>query len=159
MAKPDRKFLDNMARQLTMEFPVVVGQGGAVTVDFAPVFLAPWAGRIASAVLVAGENGADGTDAMTMELDVLIGGISIFTTKPKLDRAAGTGIKSTLAAGTGITVGVLDATKLAIALNDEITASFDITRTTPETEYSDIVVSLILVPESDFDPDMTVVKS
>jgi hypothetical protein len=116
-------------------FSVYVNGNATADVTTAPVLAVPpqLAGRIVGAYLTHGENGADGTDPLFAELDVLINGTSIFTTKPKLDKTAGTGKRHTMAAATGVTVGVIDATKDDVVAGDLITATWDVTRTTPDT--------------------------
>jgi hypothetical protein len=119
----------------THTFSVYVNGNSTADVATIPVLAVPpqLAGRIVGAYLLHGENGADGTDPLNAELDVLINGTSIFTTKPKLDKTAGTGKRHTMAAATGVTVGVIDTTKDDVVAGDLITATWDITRTTPET--------------------------
>jgi hypothetical protein len=105
------------------------------------------AGRIVAAYLSVGTNGVDATNPLNLELDVLVNGTSALTTKPKIDKTAGTGKKNTIAAGTGITVGVLDSTKTAVAAGDHITATLDITRTaSPSTEIADVAVVVVIRP-------------
>jgi len=159
MAKADRKFLSTADKtQRVIAVPVVVGKGGAITADFEAHFNAPFAGRISDVVLIIGENGADASDPMNTELDVLIGTtpVSIFTTKPKLDKTAGTGTEDTVATSTGVIVGVIDATKDNFALNARIKAVFNLTITTPDTAYADTWARISLVEEGDMDPDPTV---
>jgi len=89
-------------------------------------------------------NGADSADDLSIELDVLIGGTSIFTTKPKIDKAAGATPETTAVADTGITQGVIDTTKDDVAAGDIITATLTMVRTTPDTEIHDVVVDVIV---------------
>jgi len=115
---------------------VMQGTDGNLTASVTYNFMAPEAGDIVDAVLGV-TNGADGTDPLNLELDVQINGTSCFTTKPKIDKTAGTGWKTTVASGTGITVGSLDTAKVAAARGDKITIVLTLVRTTPETESSD----------------------
>ena len=105
-------------------------------------FIAGAAGTIPSAGFTLGETGADGTDALSLEMDVLINGVTIFTTKPKLlggiGAAAAADGATTFVAGTGVTVGVVDAAANIVAPGDIITYSFTLTRTTPEDEMAEL---------------------
>jgi len=144
--------------QRVVAVPVVVGKGGAVTADFEVHFNAPFAGRVSDVVLIIGENGADASDPMNTDLDVLIGTtpVSIFTTKPKLDKTAGTGTEDTVATSTGVTPGVIDATKDNFALDARFQVIFNLTVTTPDTAYADMWARISLVEEGDMDPDPTI---
>jgi hypothetical protein len=122
----------------------VTADQSAKLVTFVPVFLN--GGRIVSAFLAAGENGADGTDPLSMTGDILINGTSIFSTLPGLAKAAGTGKKTTISAGTGITVGVINTEADNVATGDKITVTLDITRTTPETEMADVAMVFVVRP-------------
>ena len=101
-------------------------------------------GRIVGAYLVHGENGADGTDAMSNALDVKINTTSIFSTLPALAKAAGTGKRTTFAAATGVTVGVINTAADDVVAGDIVFAEFDITRTTPETEYANVCAVVVV---------------
>ena len=93
------------------------------------------AGAITMAGIQLAETGADGTDALTLEMDLKIGGTSVFTTKPKLACTAADGA-STFVAGTGITLGVIDTAHDDVVLGSLITCEAAIVRTTPETEMA-----------------------
>jgi hypothetical protein len=128
---------------------VICGGASAPTADATFVaFVAPagFYGTIKTFSGHIGTNVEDGTDAAQMAWACAINGVSIFTTAPVITKAAGTGAKNTLAAGTGITVAVLDTTKVAIVPGDIVTVTQDITRTTPETEYANVGFSLKIRP-------------
>ncbi len=95
------------------------------------------AGTISRAGFSLQNTGADGTDALGLEMDVLINGTSIFTTKPKLLATAADGA-DTFTAGTGVTVGVIDATKDDVVAGDNIRVAWTLTRTTPEDEMDSL---------------------
>lgn len=94
-------------------------------------------GTIALAGFSLGNTGADGTDDLSFELDVLINGVSIFTTPPALTKAAADGA-DTFTAGAGVTVGVIDAAANIVAAGDLITVAYTLDRTTPEDEIADL---------------------
>jgi hypothetical protein len=159
MALDDRKFLSTADKiQRVIAIPVVVGKDGAVSADFEAHFNAPFIGRVSEVVLIAGENGADATDPMNTELDVLLGAtpVSIFTTKPKLDKTAGTGTRDTSAAATGVTVGVVNTAVDRFLANARVKVVFNLTITTPDTAYDAMYARISLVEEGDMDPDPTV---
>jgi len=109
------------------------------TVTTQAIGLAHGAGTIVKAGFTCGETGADGTDPMSMELDVTIGAVSVFSTKPKLDTVAGAVDGAhTFAAGTGVTPGVLNAAAVTVAANSIIKTVWTLIRTTPETEMADL---------------------
>lgn len=98
------------------------------------------AGTIDRAGFSLQNMGADGSDALSAELDILINGVSIFTTKPALAKNAADGA-STFASGTGVTVGVIDEAANIVAAGDKITATWTLTRTSPEDEMADLCIS------------------
>ena len=100
------------------------------------------AGVISAAGMILEEAGDDGTDALTLTLDVQIGGVTIFTTAPVIDggNAACDGTVDTFNAGTGITVGVIDATANDYAALDLIEVTATLVHTTPETEMSGLTI-------------------
>jgi len=114
------------AGDLTASVNVVVGYARA-------------AGVISVAGFTLAETGADGTDALSLEGDFQIGGVTIHTVKPALDATAADGA-DTFTAGTGVTVGTIDAAANIVALNDPITFVGTLTRTTPETEMADLTL-------------------
>ena len=159
MAKSDRKFLSTADKtQRVLSIPVVVGKDGDVVADFNVHFNAPFAGRISNVVLGVIENGSDSADPMNVDVDVLIGTtpVSIFTTKPKLDKTAGTGTEDTVATSTGVTPGVIDVAKDDFDLDERIKVVFNLTITTPVADYTDMYATITLVEEGDMDPDPTV---
>jgi hypothetical protein len=108
-----------------------------------PVYSADVAGEIVDVGIYLDNTGADGTDPLELEVDVLIGGTTCMTTKPKLTKAA-SDKANTWAAGTGITVGVVDTTANTLAEGDEITTTLTLTRTTPEDEMAGAKVYIVL---------------
>ena len=166
MAKGVRKFLTNdQLAQRDMHYEHFEVEGD-ITADTSFDFLAPFDGRfddIGDIFFQAGNTGSDGTDPLNVKLDVLIDGTSIFSTLPQLNGVLTSGVAgaadgaNTLAAGTGITVGVLKAlASRQFSKGDPITVTFDVTRTTPEDEAADLRACVGFVAEQDRDPDMTV---
>lgn len=110
------------------------------SVDATLSHIARTAGTIADAGLRLGNTGADAANPLSLELDVLINGTSIFTTKPAITKAAADAA-STWAAATGVTPGVIDATKNILAAGDLVTYSLTLTRTaSPTDEMADAFV-------------------
>jgi hypothetical protein len=98
------------------------------------------AGKITEAGLHLVTAGADGTDPLSYELDVLINGTTIFSTKPKLNYYTGAvagANANTFVAGTGITVGVINAAANTVAIGNRVTYTLTRTATTPDTEAAD----------------------
>ena len=105
------------------------------------VFIPNFAGKITNVVLAL-QGGADAVNPLTLAAVVKKGGTAVCSTNPAYDKAAGTGSKSTYAAGTGLTLAVLktDGTE-QFAAGDLITVDYDITRTaSPGTELSQVAV-------------------
>ena len=99
-------------------------------------------GTVGVPVLQVANRGVDTTEALSLELDVLINGVSALTTKPKITKAADDG-DSTAVAGAGITVGVVDAAKNILAAGDLITYTLTLVRTaSPTTEIADAHVQV-----------------
>lgn len=158
MAFPSKVFLTNDNSQ--KRYPLILSGAadGNLAADDSYVFAAPFAGDIVDLpILSAGTNGVDSVDPLFTELDVLINGTSIFTTRPRLDKTAGAGQKDTATTGTGITQGVLKAAaSLVFAKGDLIKVTLDVTRTTPDTEFADVAFCVFLDADSDKDTDPTV---
>jgi len=127
--------------ELTYRVPLRVSVAGDITSNIAATLIdvAHGAGRIVRAGMVLGNTGADGTDALSAELDVLVDGTTVFSTKPALAKTAADGA-STLTAGTGVTVGVVNAAADDVAANSKVTYTLTLTRTTPEDEVADLFV-------------------
>jgi len=101
------------------------------------VFMPSEAGVISRAGFYCGETGADGTDPLSLEMDLQIGGVSIFTTKPKVDTVAGAADGcSTFVAATGVTVGVINTAVDDFVANELIELTGTLIRTTPEAEIA-----------------------
>lgn len=98
--------------------------------------LARAAGVVTRAGFTLSETGADTTNALSLEGDVLINGVTIFSTKPALAKTAADGAWTTVA-GTGVTVGVINVAADDVAANDVLTCVFTLTRTaSPGTEMA-----------------------
>lgn len=123
--------------------PKVIGywfsQDGDLTASVAasPMGTGHAAGAVTKAVFTLGNTGADGTDDLALEGDVLINGVTVFSVKPALTKAAADGAW-TESAGTGVTVGVIDTAADDVVQGDILTAAFTLTRTTPEDEMADL---------------------
>ena len=120
----------------------IIPQGdGDITADPGDVLLgiASGAGTIVKAGFVTPERGIDDTDELSIMLDIEIGGVTIFTTKPKITEKAG-GAASSFVAGDDIIVGVIDAAADDVVENDVIGLEWTLVRTTPDTEASGLTV-------------------
>ena len=114
---------------------------------------APFAGTVVDVILSHGENGADGSNPLSGELDVLNGGTTVLATKPKLAKAAGTGQETASVgiSGTGITAAVLHGTagNIAVLAGDVFTYTWTLTRTaSPSTEIADVCVTVVIEQET-----------
>lgn len=107
------------------------------------VFVPDFAGEIVNIIGALLENGADGTDPMNTTFTVKKGATSVSTTDAKLDKTAGTGIKSTYATATGITKVVLKTDgSQKFAAGDVINYTATLVRTTPETEAAGMSITI-----------------
>jgi len=110
----------------------------------AAIAVAHTAGTIPRAGFRLANTGTDASNPLSAELDVLINGVSIFTTKPVIAKAAADGAHS-FTAGTGVTVGVVNAAANIIAAGDVITYTLTMTRTaTPGDEMDGLLVDVEL---------------
>ena len=114
---------------------------GDITADPGDVLLgvASGAGTIVKAGFITSERGIDNTDALSVELDIEIGGTTIFTTKPKITEKTG-GAASSFVAGDDIQIGVIDAAANDVVANDVIGLEWTLVRTTPDTEANGLTV-------------------
>ena len=114
---------------------------GDITADPGDVLLgvASGAGTITKAGFVTSERGIDNVDALSVELDIEIGGTTIFTTKPKITEKTG-GAASSFVAGDDIQIGVIDAAANDVVANDVIGLEWTLVRTTPDTEANGLTV-------------------
>lgn len=134
---------------------------GDVTADVTVKAVAPFDGRFEDLNLIVGTvgtTGADGTDPLFIEFDVLKNGVTIFSTKPRIDDAAANG-SDLPGSGTpvaGVTAGVFAAEALrTFAKNDVLSVVIDVTRTTPETEAADAHMAVGLTPIQSKDTAIT----
>lgn len=133
--------------------PLVVAKQGSFTADQleTPAGVFPFDVEIVNVVGGVLTCGVDGTDPLSVQFDVktravaATSGTSVVTTKASIggqtggtgiSAAAGTGFRSTASAATGVVPVVLDSTKTTVAAGSLISVDFDITRTTPETEFA-----------------------
>lgn len=111
------------------------------------VGIAPCAGDITFAGFTLGNTGTDASNALSMEGDWLINGVTVFSTKPVIAKNASDGAKSTTA-GTGVTVGVLNAAAVAVVAGDIITFVGTLTRTaTPSDELDSLFAYCFIEPK------------
>ena len=129
---------DHSAR-LAEPFPAEITATAADQLVMAPML--PY--RVTGATFSVESVGADADDDLAIELDVKIAGTTIFTTKPKITKEASSPAFSG-AAGTGITPGEVDEDALEGDPGDRLTVSLNITRTTPESEITGVVVFICM---------------
>jgi hypothetical protein len=97
------------------------------------------AGTIVKAGFAMLDRGIDDADELSLEMNVAIGGSTIFTTKPQITEKAD-GAATSFASGDDIVVGVIDTTADDVAEFDVITVDWTLVRTTPDTEANGICV-------------------
>ncbi len=108
------------------------------------------AGKIRQVAFMTSQGDQEGSEELSVEVDVLINGVSCLDTKPKI--AYGTGEsseqRSTLVSGEfdGVTVAVLDNDARTFTRNDRITYDVDVTRTSPITEIAGLGVLVEIEP-------------
>lgn len=94
-------------------------------------------GEVSDLVLSVGDQGRDDTDALSLEADLKLNGSSIMSTNPTVEGASGE-------AGTA-TVGSDPAfSSHSVNRGDRFTLDLNLTRTTPDTEMSDINVAVVI---------------
>lgn len=159
MSNPLQKFYSN---QFANAVPGEIHRAGSATADITSnqsfSFVAAYDFRfdnIGDLFLVAPNTGTDASNPLSVALEVTIGGTSVFSTKPSIDKTASDGA-TTLAAGTGITVGVIDTANNAGSAGDVVTVTVEITRTASPTDEMVAQGVVKVTPLADYDSDMTV---
>ncbi len=126
---------------------VAAGSFSADSLNIA-LFSARAAGKISAVYLTVGTNATDATDALTLKGDVKINTVSALTTLPEIDggtTTAGSGRKSTIGgAATGIVPAVVNTAANTFVAGDVITTSLDITAVTPDTNYTDVYLTVVV---------------
>ena len=122
----------------TFDFTQIYAGDQTASIAEHVVFVPSQTGRIIEAGFTCGNTGADGTDPLSMEMELQIAGATIFTTKPKVDPVAGAvdGC-STFIAGTGVTVGVINTAADDFTAFQLVEMTGTLIRTTPEDEMAD----------------------
>lgn len=122
--------------QVAMNNPVVVAVSGEITANKhgIPVHVPDFAGRIQDAFLTVNGCGVDSSNALSIELDLKIGGTSALSTKPKITKGSSDTYRTTAISGEGATEGVVDNANNTFAVGQPILANLDITRTATPTE-------------------------
>lgn len=114
-----------------------------------PLGVASVPGKITGAWLALDEKGNDNTNVLSMELDITVGGTSIFSTKPKITAISGeTGAASTFASGEKIVQGVIDPDNNSVSEGQVLIRDLTVTRTaSPEKEMANAAVVVDFEPE------------
>lgn len=125
---------------------VVAGAFTADTLNVA-LFSPRAAGKIDEVFMVVGTNATDATDPLTLKGDVKINTVSALSTLPEIDggtTTAGSGRQTSLVAKTGAVPAVVNTAANTFAKGDAITTSLDITKVTPDTDYTDVYLVVIV---------------
>lgn len=133
--------------------PLIGVFSGQLTVDTynIPLGMVRTAGNVTDVAASVLESGRDDSNALSLEIDILINGTTCLTTKPKiLGNKGKAGVsKTTIASGEGITEAVVDGSASSFSAGDIITAKLDITRTsTPTTEIQNVAILVELEPDA-----------
>jgi len=144
MAKPTKTYVANTKSQVKNPWWINVIAGTAVTID------APFDGVFDNIADIFFSNTLAGT-ASASDLEIAKNGVSIFTTKPSIDNAAADAT-NTLAAASGIVVGVLKALALRSFVKGDVLL-FTLTAATGATV---VRASIGLSELSDKETDITV---
>jgi len=112
--------------------------------------MARYSGKIMNVALSVLKSGKDDSNALSLEADVLINGVSCLTTKPKIAHVSGEASmqKTTLQSGdTGVTQAVVNAAANEFSVGDVIQWNAALTRTaTPTSEMSNAVLLVEVEP-------------
>lgn len=114
------------------------------TLTSAPLFAPNFSGKVVGVVVALGQNGVDGSNALSTTVTVSKNGTAVTSTDPAIAKAAGTGVKSTASSGTGITQAVVktDGTESFVS-GDYFSLTNTVARTaSPSTEMANLVVHL-----------------
>ena len=130
------KIHDSLALEIAKRFSFPAVKAGDITANIAatPIAVAPYAGTIRQVRISLGNTGEDAANPLSIEVDVLKNGTSIFpsTTKPSLSKAD---------ADYATVVAVPDTVNFVEG--DFFTYTATLTRTaSPTDEMADLVVSI-----------------
>jgi hypothetical protein len=142
------EFLKTIAAN--MQAPLVVSISGEITASDGHKVMgaASVDGKVVGAYLSVKERGVDGTNDLYLEADLFVNGTTFLATKPKIEAgatASGGGQADTFDSGTGITQAVFTGSG-EVRRGDVFTCSFELTRTTPDTEMTNAVFVVDFVP-------------
>lgn len=159
MSTPLQKQYSN---QFANARPGEIHRAGSATADIVAdqvfAFVAAEAFRfddIADLFLVAPNTGADGSNPLNVALEVTIGGVSVFTTQPSIDKTAADGA-TTKATATGVVVGVIDTANNVAAIGDVVIITVDLTRTASPSDEM-VAQGIVKCPLlADYDSDIAV---
>lgn len=113
--------------------------------DREPLLVVDKAAKVLGVYLAVLENGSDSVDPLEVEAVVKKDGTDVCSTNPKIDKsAASDAAVSTVSSGTGVTQAVVksDGTE-DLEAGDILTINFNVTRTTPDTEITTPVVTVV----------------
>jgi hypothetical protein len=115
-----------------------------------PIFAPDFAGKVADVHLCLANGGKDDDETLAIEGDLLIGGTSVFTTKPKITHVSGesAAARSTFETDDGIQSCVIDHDNNDFSAGDVFMFNYALTRTaSPTTEINNLVVLVDLVAD------------
>lgn len=130
-----------------MNTPIIVPISGEITANKhgIPVCVPDFAGRVQDAFLSVSGRGVDGSNALSLELDLQVGGTSVFGTKPKIEKGSADAYATTAISGEGVTEAVVDDDNNTFAIGQPILANLTLVRTaTPTTEIKSPVIVVYL---------------
>lgn len=97
-------------------------------------YVATKPGQIVNAGLYVAGSGMDDINPLSLELDVMINGTSIFSILPLISKSTWGVAANTFKAGYGVTVGVVDGEANTLAVGDVVTFDLELIRTASPTE-------------------------
>lgn len=101
------------------------------------VGLAKGTSRIKKVLFGANQKGRDDVDTLKLELDLKVNGSSILSTKPTIEGNSGEASAATYNSDAVI------SGEGNLSEGDRLTLDLDLTRTTPDTEMSDVFVAVV----------------
>jgi hypothetical protein len=101
------------------------------------VGMAKGTSRIKKVLFGASQKGRDDVDTLKLELDLKVNGSSILSTKPTIEGNSGEASAATYNSDAVI------SGEGNLSEGDRLTLDLDLTRTTPDTEMSDVFVAVV----------------
>jgi len=115
----------------------------------APLGSPRFAGKVTQAYMTLGSCGKDDSNALKLEMDVKVGGTSVFSTTPYISHVSGeaAGSRNTLTSGEGERPGVIDTDNNGFSAGDFLDVDLTLTRTaSPTTEMQNAIIVVEMEP-------------